>query len=110
MVPWTYTTVMADARYPLDTVPNHESAELRWVAEDDVADMPLHPGLAASWHQLRTAVARVSLAPGDERLRHLPRTVELESGVFLWCVAANADSEPSPLSSRITSLLSEAPS
>ena len=46
---WTYTTVLADARTLLDTVPNRESSELRWVAVDDVADLPLHPGFAASW-------------------------------------------------------------
>ena len=46
---WTYTTVIADAPEQLATVPNRESAELRWVAEDEVADLPLHPGFAASW-------------------------------------------------------------
>jgi 8-oxo-dGTP diphosphatase len=49
---WTYTTVVADAPHPLDTVPNHESDELRWVAEEDVAALPLHPGFAASWLRL----------------------------------------------------------
>jgi 8-oxo-dGTP diphosphatase len=50
---WTYTTVIADAPGPLRTVPNRESSELRWVAEEDVADLPLHPGFAASWERLR---------------------------------------------------------
>ena len=45
---WTYTTVVADAGELLHTVPNRESAELRWVDEDEVADLPLHPGFAAS--------------------------------------------------------------
>ncbi|MBV8967365.1 MAG: NUDIX hydrolase [Mycobacteriaceae bacterium] len=49
---WTYTTVVADAPHPLETVPNHESDELRWVLEDEVAALPLHPGFAASWHRL----------------------------------------------------------
>jgi 8-oxo-dGTP diphosphatase len=49
---WTYTTVVADAPHPLDTVANHESEELRWVAEDEVASLPLHPGFAASWQHL----------------------------------------------------------
>ena len=49
---WTYTTVVADAPHPLDTMPNHESVELRWVVEEDVAELPLHPGFAASWHRL----------------------------------------------------------
>ncbi|EUA68694.1 NUDIX domain protein [Mycobacterium xenopi 4042] len=52
---WTYTTVVADAGELLTAVPNGESAELRWVAEDEVADLPLHPGFAASWQRLRTA-------------------------------------------------------
>jgi 8-oxo-dGTP diphosphatase len=50
---WTYTTVIADAPGPLRTVPNRESSELRWVAEEEVADLPLHPGFAASWERLR---------------------------------------------------------
>jgi 8-oxo-dGTP diphosphatase len=49
---WTYTTVIADAASMLDTVPNRESSELRWVAVDDVAALPLHPGFAASWERL----------------------------------------------------------
>ena len=83
-------------RYPLDlhhghrrrrlncctTVPNRESSELRWVAEDEVAELPLHPGFAASWQRLRTAPAIVPLGPGDQRRRHLPRTVETRGGRF----------------------------
>ena len=56
-VSWTYTTVIADAPEPLRTVPNRESSELRWVPEDEVADMPLHPGFAASWDRLRSESA-----------------------------------------------------
>lgn len=54
---WSYTTVVADAGELLQTVPNRESAELRWVGEDDVAGLPLHPGFAASWDRLRTVLA-----------------------------------------------------
>jgi 8-oxo-dGTP diphosphatase len=102
---WTYTTVVADAGELLRTVPNQESAELRWVAEDQVDHLPLHPGFAASWHRLRTAPATVPLGDGDERRRHLPRTVEIEAGVFLWCTAGQPDQAPSHLSSRISALL-----
>ncbi|MET0899705.1 MAG: NUDIX domain-containing protein [Mycobacterium sp.] len=49
---WSYTTVIADAASMLDTVPNRESSELRWVAVEDVSALPLHPGFAASWQQL----------------------------------------------------------
>ena len=59
---WSYTTVIADAEELLDTVPNRESAELRWVAEDEVADLPLHPGFAASWERLRDVAASIPLA------------------------------------------------
>jgi len=58
---WTYTTVIADAEELLDTVPNRESAELRWVAEDEVTDLPLHPGFAASWDRLREVTAGIPL-------------------------------------------------
>ena len=105
---WTYTTVVADACELLHTVPNRESTELRWVGEDEVADLPLHPGFAASWHLLRTASALVPLGSGDERRQRLPRTIEIEAGVFVWCMpgpALQADQVPSQLSLRISSLL-----
>ncbi len=60
-VSWTYTTVVADAPEPLSTVANRESAELRWVAEDHVAALPLHPGFAASWADLRTVIKGIPL-------------------------------------------------
>jgi 8-oxo-dGTP diphosphatase len=105
---WTYTTVIADADELLPTVPNRESAEMRWVPEERVADLPLHPGFAASWHRLRTAPALVPLGDGDERRQHLPRTVEVEPEVFVWCMPGpplQADEAPSQLSRRISSLL-----
>jgi 8-oxo-dGTP diphosphatase len=58
---WTYTTVIADAARPLETVPNRESAELRWVPEAEVTVLPLHPGLAASWDRLRSLTATLPL-------------------------------------------------
>jgi 8-oxo-dGTP diphosphatase len=62
---WTYTTVIADAAELLETVPNRESSELRWVAEDDVADLPLHPGFAASWQRLREVAATIPLLQAE---------------------------------------------
>jgi 8-oxo-dGTP diphosphatase len=44
-------------------------------------------------------VASVPKRPG------LPRTVELESGEFVWCTPAEPGDEPSPLSDRVSSLL-----
>ena len=58
---WTYTTVIADAAYQLETVANLESAELRWVAVEEVAELPLHPGFAASWDELRAVAAELPL-------------------------------------------------
>ncbi|QLL08099.1 NUDIX hydrolase [Mycobacterium vicinigordonae] len=58
---WSYTTVVADAAELLETVANRESAELRWVGEDKVSELPLHPGFAASWEQLRTVLAGLPL-------------------------------------------------
>lgn len=64
---WTYTTVIADAPEPLATVPNQESSELRWVAEDEVIDLPLHPGFAASWDRLRMESSSLPLDVNRER-------------------------------------------
>ncbi|AEV71887.1 ADP-ribose pyrophosphatase [Mycolicibacterium rhodesiae NBB3] len=64
---WSYTTVIADAPEQLPTIPNRESAELRWVAEDEVADLPLHPGFAASWARLRTESASIPLLVNKQR-------------------------------------------
>ena len=102
---WTYTTVVADAGELLHTVPNRESAELRWVGENEVAELPLHPAFAASWQRLRTSQALVPLGEGDERRRRLPRTMEIEAGVFVWCMPGDAGRAPSQLSRRISSLL-----
>lgn len=52
-VDWTYTAVVADADHLLPVRANAESLELRWAREHDVARLPLHPGLAASWSMLR---------------------------------------------------------
>jgi 8-oxo-dGTP diphosphatase len=102
---WTYTTVIADAPELLTTVPNRESSELRWVAEEDVLDLALHPGFAASWHGLRTEHTRIPLSEHDERRQHLPRTVEIEAGVFVWCSPGAADTAQSRLSTLIIAQL-----
>jgi 8-oxo-dGTP diphosphatase len=101
---WTYTTVVADAPEQLQTVANFESAEMRWVGEDDVEGLPLHPGFAASWQRLRAASEILPLSHDDQLRRNLPRTIEIDQ-VFIWCIAGRPDQEPSQLSSRISSLL-----
>ena len=52
---WSYTTVIAEAREAFEPViADVESAELRWVAVAEVDALPLHPGFAAAWPELRT--------------------------------------------------------
>ena len=77
---WTYTTVVADASELLITVPNRESAELRWVPEAQVADLPLHPAFAMSWARLRT----IGEVPAHDCGLDVPHTV-VSDGVFGWC-------------------------
>ena len=62
---WTYTTVIADAPEQLETVPNRESAELRWVPEEEVSALPLHPGFAASWARVRAVAATIPLMQAE---------------------------------------------
>ncbi|MEV6221333.1 NUDIX domain-containing protein [Nocardia fluminea] len=81
---WTYITVIADADKPLPTVANRESAELAWVPEGEVTDLPLHPGFAAAWIELRAVPLRVRLDADTELADALPRTVELPDQGFFW--------------------------
>ena len=51
---WSYTTVIADVVVPFEpSITDAESAELAWVAVQDVDARPLHPGFAAAWPSLR---------------------------------------------------------
>lgn len=50
---WTYTTVYALADSELETFPNAESLELRWVPFDDVVTLPLLPAFERSWPGVR---------------------------------------------------------
>jgi len=77
---WTYTTVVADAAELLATVANRESAELRWVPEAQVADLPLHPAFARSWDRLRT----ITELPDHDCGLEVPHTVVFD-GAFGWC-------------------------
>lgn len=59
---WSYTTVIALAREPFDPfIGDAESVELRWVALDDVAALPLHPGFAGTWPELLLRVRELEL-------------------------------------------------
>ncbi|MGN6331304.1 MAG: NUDIX domain-containing protein [Motilibacteraceae bacterium] len=56
---WSYVTVVADAPGLLPTVLQRESIELRWVREDEVEQLPLHPHFALSWPRLRARPVRL---------------------------------------------------
>lgn len=60
---WSYTTVLAELTGPVALVAQHESVELRWVQLDAVGDLPLHPGFARTWPELRD---RLLAALGQE--------------------------------------------
>ncbi|NIL78908.1 NUDIX domain-containing protein [Rhodococcus sp. B10] len=109
---WTYTTVVADSPGQLETTPNGESTELRWVPEDMVDQLPLHPGFEIAWPTLRTTPLRILLDTANvlgsrpngwwrdrsgatgELLTSLadavPRTVELPDGDFGWLTHIDA--------------------
>lgn len=51
---WTYTTVLATAGEQLAVhARDRESTDVRWVQLGAVQDLPLHPGFAATWPELR---------------------------------------------------------
>src|SRR5688572_30414253 len=61
---WTYTTVLAKASRLFEpAMGDAESSDLRWVPFAEVGRLPLHPGVAAEWPELRA-----SLTALDEEL------------------------------------------
>jgi 8-oxo-dGTP pyrophosphatase MutT (NUDIX family) len=51
---WSYTTVLARAdELFTPVIGDAESEALRWVPFDEVAQLPLHPGLERGWPDLR---------------------------------------------------------
>jgi 8-oxo-dGTP pyrophosphatase MutT (NUDIX family) len=58
---WSYTTVVGQAVRPFEPhMADVESIELRWVPVNEVSALPLHPGFAASWPQLRARLTALS--------------------------------------------------
>lgn len=53
---WTYATVLAELIAPFALQPQNESLELRWVPVAAVDALPLHPGFAGTWPELRGLV------------------------------------------------------
>lgn len=50
---WSYTTVIADIASRPRLQRQEESLALEWVPEDEVEELPLHPGFASAWPDLR---------------------------------------------------------
>jgi 8-oxo-dGTP diphosphatase len=59
---WSYQTFVAEstARLPVHAA-SPEIIEARWVAAADVASLPLHPGFAERWPELRGALEPVTV-------------------------------------------------
>ena len=56
---WSYSTVVAAASSPFTpVVGDAESIEVRWVPVREVAGLPLHPGFAERWPELREDLFR----------------------------------------------------
>ena len=61
-VGWSYVTVVVTASDALTARPSGgESIDVVWHDVDRVADLPLHPGFAASWPLLRAAMAPLTV-------------------------------------------------
>jgi 8-oxo-dGTP diphosphatase len=59
---WSYRTFLAEAdSRPEVRVASAEITDVRWVDEAEVASLPLHPGFAANWPVLRTALVPVTI-------------------------------------------------
>lgn len=55
---WSYTTVVAMSTVSFEpNIQDWESEDLRWVPTHQVDQLPLHPGFAKSWTQLREYLA-----------------------------------------------------
>lgn len=51
---WSYVTVVAETVRPFEAqIADPESLEVRWVPIGEVDALPLHPGFASAWPQLR---------------------------------------------------------
>jgi 8-oxo-dGTP pyrophosphatase MutT (NUDIX family) len=52
---WAYTTVVASTREPVQAYASSaETDDVRWVRPDLVTDLPLHPGFARTWPEVRS--------------------------------------------------------
>jgi len=61
---WSYTTIVARASRALQLTPaNAESTAIRWWSLDEVDDLRLHHGFAASWPALRRLIGADAALP-----------------------------------------------
>ena len=61
---WSYTTVLAETLHPITpAATDAESLEVRWVAADDVADLPLLAAFGEAWPRLRTLLESAPTRP-----------------------------------------------
>ncbi len=59
---WSYQTLIGWAAGPFGVRPaSWEATQVAWIAADDVAGLPLHPGFAAAWPVMREALTPVTL-------------------------------------------------
>jgi 8-oxo-dGTP diphosphatase len=59
---WSYETVLASADAPVAVAPvSEETSEVAWVPVADVERHRLHPGFAAQWPSLRTALSPLTV-------------------------------------------------
>jgi len=57
---WSYTTVLARSTEFFEPfVGDAESIAMSWVPLAEVAGLPLHPGLASSWPELRSRLTKL---------------------------------------------------
>jgi len=55
---WSYTTVVTEATESFEPViGDAESIALRWVRPEEITELPLHPGFAASWPALQVKIS-----------------------------------------------------
>ena len=81
-------TVVADAASLLRTERNRESTELRWVPEDEVADLPLHPA-SPPVGSVCGSLGRCRRTTVSARGLHLAHTV-VTGSAFAWCTPTAA--------------------
>lgn len=54
---WSYHTIIARAHSSCEPIAaNQESLEVRWVEQQEVSQLPLHPAFGKSWRELQSII------------------------------------------------------